>query len=148
MAILEKEQTPSFLFSTDIMFSWSPSRSLVWVLLPWLLSHTSIPNILLSQLPPRTVSSSNCHPRTQNYTNSSLLMRRHFLLKLDPSYLSLGFFFFSGFKEKNWIHVNSDWCFILWNPMETWGLFLAPKALPHSLTGCWWEWYRRGCWWV
>lgn len=118
----------SFLYKH--MLPWSPSSNLVWALLPWLLSHTSLLNILLSQLSPKYSFLLNL-PSEDTELHTPILGHEKALSSKDGSEL-LVTQEFSGFREKISISVNGDWCFILWTPVKRRGLYLAMDALAHS----------------
>lgn len=144
MVMLEKEQTPSFLFSINICFrevlsaTWSELCCHGYFPIP--ASSTSFS----ASSHQSTVSSSNRPLRTQNYTLQFLVMRRHFLPKMALSYWSLRFLVLGGKKSQSW-----EWWLMLYivNSRGNTGTILG-YWYSRSLTWCWWAWYWQDFWWV
>lgn len=133
----------SFLYKH--MLPWSPSSNLVWVLLPWLLSHTSLLNILLSQLSPKYSFLLN-PPSEDTELHTPILGHEKALSSKDGSEL-LVTQEFSGFREKN---LNQcEWWLMLYivDSRAKTGTILG-YGCSRSLTWCWWAWYWQDFWGV
>lgn len=106
MVRLEKEQTPSFLFSINICFREVLPATWFELCCHGYFSIPASSTSFSASCHQSTVSSSTHPLRTQNYTHQFLVIRRHFLPKMALSYWSLRSFLVLGKTIS--INVNGD----------------------------------------
>lgn len=106
MVRLEKEQTPSFLFSINICFREVLPATWFELCCHGYFSIPASSTSFSASCHQSTVSSSTHPLRRQNYTHQFLVIRRHFLPKMALSFWSLRSFLVLGKTIS--INVNGD----------------------------------------